>query len=59
LGSDRPDGQSDGTLTHFSVVSLDLAEPADGCVEAFADLVEFKVDFVARLRHIWLQRGVI
>jgi hypothetical protein len=55
----RPDGQRDGRLLHLAVVFLDLAKPADRGVERFADLVEFKVQLVAWLRHIWLQRGVV
>jgi hypothetical protein len=55
----RPDGQCDGRLLDLAVVFLDLAKPADRGVERFADLVEFKVQLVARLRRVGLQDGVI
>jgi hypothetical protein len=50
-----PDSQLNSGLTHLAVVALDLAEPADGCVERFADLIEFQIQFVAGLRAVRLQ----
>jgi hypothetical protein len=51
----RPDSQFHGRLADLAVVALDLAKPADGCVQRLADLVELQVNLVAGLRRVGLQ----